>query len=132
MVRRFARYYKPHKKLFFIDMFCAVTMAGIDLVYPVAARRAINEYIPNKQLDSILMMAGVLAGLFVVRFICSYIVDSWGHIVGVRMESDMREEVFSHIQKLSVDFYDNNKTGHIMSRIVNGPKGHNRACSPWT
>ena len=122
MVRRFARYYKPHKKLFFIDMFCAVTMAGIDLVYPVAARRAINEYIPNKQLDSILMMAGVLAGLFVVRFICSYIVDSWGHIVGVRMESDMREEVFSHIQKLSVDFYDNNKTGHIMSRIVNDLK----------
>lgn len=122
MIRRFARYYKPHKKLFFIDMFCAVTMAGIDLVYPVAARRAINEYIPNKQLDSILMMAGVLAGLFVVRFICSYIVDSWGHIVGVRMESDMREEVFSHIQKLSVDFYDNNKTGHIMSRIVNDLK----------
>ncbi|WP_071063901.1 ABC transporter ATP-binding protein [Andreesenia angusta] len=122
MVRRFAKYYKPHKKLFFIDMFCAVMMAGIDLVYPVAARRVINEYIPNKQIDSILMMAGVLVGLFLVRFICSYIVDSWGHIVGVRMESDMREEVFSHIQKLSVDFYDNNKTGHIMSRIVNDLK----------
>lgn len=122
MVKRFAKYYRPHKKLFFIDMFCAITMAGIDLVYPVAARKAINDYIPNKQIDSILMMAGVLAGLFVVRFICSYIVDSWGHIVGVRMESDMREEVFSHIQKLSVDFYDNNKTGHIMSRIVNDLK----------
>lgn len=122
MVKRFAKYYRPHKKLFFIDIFCAITMAGIDLVYPVAARKAINDYIPNKQIDSILMMAGVLAGLFVVRFICSYIVDSWGHIVGVRMESDMREEVFSHIQKLSVDFYDNNKTGHIMSRIVNDLK----------
>jgi ATP-binding cassette, subfamily B, bacterial len=103
-------------------MFCAVTMAVIDLIYPVAARTAINDYIPNGKLNSLGVMAITLTVLFIIRFICSYIVDSWGHIVGVRMESDMREDVFSHIQKLSVDFYDNNKTGHIMSRIVNDLK----------
>lgn len=122
MVKRFAKYYRPHRKLFFLDIFCAVTMAVIDLIYPIAARTAINDYIPNGQMNSLFIMTAVLTALFIVRFICSYIVDSWGHIVGVRMESDMREDVFSHIQKLSVDFYDNNKTGHIMSRIVNDLK----------
>lgn len=118
-VRRFISYYKPHRKLFVLDIFCAMIMATIDLVFPVATRRVLNEYIPNGRMDLLVRVTIILTILFIIRFICSYIVDSWGHILGVRMEGDMREDVFSHMQKLSVNFYDNNKTGSLMSRVVN-------------
>ncbi|KNF08214.1 ABC transporter, permease/ATP-binding protein [Gottschalkia purinilytica] len=119
MIKRFISYYRPHWKLFLLDMICAFSIAVIDLLYPVATRKAINDLIPNGKLRPLLIMCGILAILFIVKFVCNYIVDCWGHIVGVRMEYDMRKELFSHIQNLSFNYFDNNKTGHIMSRIVN-------------
>ena len=118
-LKKFASYYKPHRKLFLIDLFCVVVMTCIDLVYPMATRRVINDLLPDKNFNAIVKVTIALFILFIIRFLCSYFVDSWGHIVGVRIEGDMREKVFSHIQKLSVNFYDNNRTGHIMSRIIN-------------
>lgn len=117
--KRFIKYYKPHKFLFIIDITCAIIMATIDLVFPIAVRRTINDFIPNGNMRYLTIVVVVLAIFAVIRFACSYFVDSWGHIVGTRMEGDMRKDIFSHLQKLSVEFFDNNKTGNIMSRVVN-------------
>lgn len=118
-LKRFISYYKPHRFLFVIDIICAVIMATIDLVFPIAIRKTINDFIPNGNMRYLTIVVIVLGIFAIIRFACSYFVDSWGHIVGTRMEGDMRKDIFSHLQKLSVDFFDNNKTGKLMSRVVN-------------
>ncbi|WP_041701472.1 ABC transporter ATP-binding protein [Gottschalkia acidurici] len=119
MIKKFISYYKPHSKLFILDMFCALMIAVIDLIFPMFTRKVVNEIIPQGQLRTLYILGGVMLVLIIVRTICNYVVDRWGHIVGVRMEYDMRNDLFSHMQKLSFSYFDNNKTGNIMSRIVN-------------
>ncbi|MFA5523457.1 MAG: ABC transporter ATP-binding protein [Tissierellales bacterium] len=119
MLRKFITYYRPHWKIFLLDMICAFMISALDLVFPMATSKIIDEVIPNKEIKSLVIITGVLVLLYIVRYICNYVVDSWGHIVGTRMEFDMRKEIFSHIQTLSFKYFDNTKTGHIMSRIVN-------------
>ena len=119
MIKKFIAYYKPYYKLFLLDMFCALMIAGIDLVFPLMTRQFINDFIPNGKMRLFFIFVGVLIALAVLRAILNYIVDYWGHIVGTRMERDMRKDLFQHIQTLSFDFFDNVKTGHIMSRIIN-------------
>lgn len=119
MIKKFISYYKPHKKLFFIDLICAFMISGVDLVFPVATANMINDYIPNRELNSILTLGAVLFGLFIIRAMCQYIVDYWGHVVGVRIEQDMRRDIFAHVQKLSLKYFDTYRTGDLMSRIVN-------------
>lgn len=119
MIRKFIRYYKPHWKIFLLDMICAFMISALDLVFPMATSKVIDDIIPNKEVRSLVIITSVLILLYLVRYVCNYIVDSWGHIVGTRMEYDMRKEIFSHIQTLSFNYFDNTKTGHIMSRIVN-------------
>ncbi|SCG82383.1 putative ABC transporter ATP-binding protein ywjA [Proteiniborus sp. DW1] len=119
MLRKFITYYRPHWKLFLLDMICAFMISALDLVFPMATSKVIDDVIPNKELRSLVIITGVLVLLYILRYMCNYIVDSWGHIVGTRMEFDMRKEIFSHIQTLSFSYFDNTKTGHIMSRIVN-------------
>jgi len=119
MLRKFISYYRPHKKLFFIDMICAFMISALDLVFPMASSRLIDDIIPNKQFKSLIIMTIALIVLYIFRYICDYVVNRWGHVVGTRMEYDMRREIFSHIQTLSFNYFDNTKTGHIMSRIVN-------------
>lgn len=119
MIRRFISYYSPHKKLFILDMVCAFLVAALDLVFPMFTNKLLRTAIPQKDLRTILIFAGVLALLYVVKLIANYIVDYWGHVMGVRLQYDMRKDVFSHLQTLPFRYFDDNKTGHIMSRIIN-------------
>lgn len=119
MIRKFISYYKPHKKLFFIDMFFAFLISAIDLVFPMVSREIVNNIIPNRQLDLLIKWSVVLTVLFIIRYIGDYIVAYWGHVLGVYIEYDMRKELFAHLQTLPFSYYDNTKTGHIMSRLVN-------------
>ncbi|MBU5676013.1 ABC transporter ATP-binding protein/permease [Alkaliphilus sp. MSJ-5] len=119
MIKRFAKYYRNHLPLFYLDFSCAFLMAGLDLVFPNVVRKMIDDIIPAKNL-SLIIWAGVgLLILYIVRAALQYIVDYWGHVMGTRIEYDMRKDLFNHIHKLSFSYFDNTKTGHIMSRIVN-------------
>lgn len=119
MVKEFIRYYKPHRKLFFIDLVCAFLIAASDLAFPMVTRQFINDYIPNRNLDLIIRLGVILLVLYVVRFGLDYIVGYWGHVLGVRMEYDMRKDMFSQLQRMSFSYYDDTKTGQIMSRLIN-------------
>ncbi|MEG1798093.1 MAG: ABC transporter ATP-binding protein [Clostridium sp.] len=119
MIKRFISYYAPHKKLFFLDMFCAFVVAALDLVFPMFTNTLLRKAIPDKDLRTILIFSGVLALLYVIKLIANYIVDYWGHVMGVRLQYEMRKDVFSHLQTLPFRYFDDNKTGHIMSRIIN-------------
>lgn len=119
MIKQFIKYYKPHMSLFTLDFTCAFFMSIMDLIFPAFARRMIDSILPEKNIK-VIVWAGVgLLALYIVRSILQYIVDYWGHMLGVRMEYDMRKELFNHIHKLSFSYFDNNKTGQIMSRLVN-------------
>lgn len=119
MLKRFARYYKPHWKLFLTDLLCAFIVAIINLVYPMIARQIIGVHAENKDIKMILILGGVLLALYMVKAGLNYFIQYWGHIVGVRIQGDMRKEMFQKLQKLPFSYFDENKTGHIMSRIIN-------------
>jgi len=119
MLKKFISYYKPYLKLFILDLSCAFLIASIDLVFPLITRQFINDIIPNGKLRIFYIFIIALLILAVVRAVLNYIIDYWGHIVGTRMERDMRRDLFEHLQTLSFDYFDDVKTGHIMSRIVN-------------
>lgn len=119
MIKRFARYYKPHKKLFIIDMVCAFTISALNLVYPYVTKEIINNYVPNRLITMLLSAAGFLIAFYLIKAGLNYFLHSWGHIVGVRIQSDMRRELFVHLQKLPFSYFDDNKTGVIMSRMTN-------------
>lgn len=119
MLKSFIHYYKPHWKLFVFDMVCALVAASCDLMYPVISRNIINTYIPNKNLRLILTWCVALLVIYLVQAIMQYFMQYQGHVVGVRMQADMRRDVFEHLQKLAFSYFDEHKTGVIMSRIVN-------------
>ncbi len=118
MLKRFVTYYRPHMRLFFWDMLCALCLSACDFLYPMITREMINTYIPNRALKLLLIWAGVLLGIYLVKMGLNYFIQYWGHIVGVRMQADMRRDVFDHLERLPLTYFDNNKTGTIMSRIV--------------
>lgn len=119
MIKKFAKYYKPHLKLFILDMICAFIVACCDLFYPVIAKNIINDYVPNQNIRLFVIWALVLLFIYVLKACLNYIIQYWGHIVGVRIQGDMRQELFRHLQKLPFSFFDENKTGSIMSRMIN-------------
>lgn len=119
MLARFIKYYRPHLPLFMIDFSCAFVMAGLDLVFPVAVQWSIDRVLPQHDFTLLSWICAGLLGLYLLRALLEYIVDYWGHVLGVRMEYDMRQDLFDHIQKLSFRYFDQTKTGHIMSRLVN-------------
>ncbi|HHY24787.1 MAG TPA: ABC transporter ATP-binding protein [Clostridiaceae bacterium] len=119
MIRRFVSYYRPHIKLFIADLACAFSMASIDLVFPVMSRYLLQQVIPNENLKLMIGIIIALIGMYLVRMLLNYFVNYYGHIVGIRMEYDMRRDLFSHLQTLSFKFYDNVRTGKLMSRMMN-------------
>ena len=119
MLKKFISYYKPYLKLFVLDLSCAFLIASIDLAFPLVTRQFINDIIPNGKLRIFYIFIIALLILAVVRAVLNYIIDYWGNIVGTRMERDMRRDLFEHLQTLSFNYFDNIKTGHLMSRIVN-------------
>ncbi|NLX64724.1 MAG: ABC transporter ATP-binding protein [Clostridiaceae bacterium] len=121
-LKKFISYYKPYKSMFFMDMFCAFILSGIDLLFPSLVKYLMDEVYslrPQNMVQIIFLTGAGLLALYIVRFFCQYYITSWGHIMGARMESDMRRDLFNHLQKLSFSFYDNANTGKLMSRITN-------------
>lgn len=119
MVKRFFTYYKPHRRLFIIDFFSAIVVALLDLAFPIAVKWFIDVLLPEGDWGKITTISILLLFTYVLSTFLNFIVAYFGHKLGTNIETDMREELFGHIQKQSFRFFDNNKTGHIMSRITN-------------
>ena len=119
MIKRFIAYYKPHRLLFFIDMGVALLASVLAILIPSMVRTLLNTYIPEKNIRAMITSFLLMVLIYLVKMVFEFIRMKWGHILGVRMEYDMREDIFRHIQKLSFNYFDNTKTGHIMSRISN-------------
>lgn len=119
MLKRFFAFYKPHKKLFIIDTICAFLVSACNLVYPMIAKNIINIYVPDKKLQLLVVWCVVLLAVYLVKALLTYVIQYWGHLLGVRIQGDMRRAMFAHLQKLPFTYFDNNKTGAIMSRMIN-------------
>lgn len=119
MLKKFISFYKPYRGLFILDLIAAFIASMCDLVYPMMTRDLLNDSIPNKNLKMIGMFAVVLIIIFIIKAACGYFMQYFGHVIGVKMQGDMRRDVFKHLQKLPNSYFDNNKTGDIMSRIIN-------------
>ncbi|WP_338552584.1 ABC transporter ATP-binding protein [Paenibacillus sp. KS-LC4] len=119
MLRRFFDYYRPYKGLFILDFSCAVLAALLELVFPLALNRVVDDLLPSGNWKWILWACVGLIGIYVISALLHYVVTYWGHKLGIQIESDMRSKLFNHIQKLSFRFFDNNKTGHLVSRMTN-------------
>ncbi|MBQ3004200.1 MAG: ABC transporter ATP-binding protein [Clostridia bacterium] len=119
MVKKFISYYKPYRGLFALDMLASLLIAVADLFYPMIARNIINDYVPNRQLRLLIVWLGALLLIYVAKMLLNYFVQYMGHVMGTRMQGDMRRDMFRHLQKLPLSFFDENKTGNIMSRIIN-------------
>ena len=119
MLKRFLKYYRPHIGLFTLDMIMAFLASIVSVILPIFIRSLLKEYIPSKNLRGVTLIFSVMIVLILTKLVCTYIRMRWGHILGVRIEYDMRTDIFRHIQKLSFNYFDNVKTGHIMSRISN-------------
>ena len=118
MLKRFISYYKPHKKLLTLDMVAAMLSSMIGMVYPIVTNKMLNEYIPNKMYSTIVLAGCVVLALYLIRYALRYFIQYYGHLIGVRMQSQMRKDLFAHLQRLPFRFYDNNETGKIMTRIT--------------
>lgn len=118
-LKRFFHYYKPHKKLFLIDLICSFLISVCNMFYPMIARNIMNDYVPNENLRLLIVWAIALAAIYAVKCALTYVVGYWGHVLGVRIQGDMRQDLFEHIETLPFSYFDENKTGSIMSRILN-------------
>ena len=119
MLRRFISYYKPHKLLFFLDMGASLLISLIGIVYPIITRSMLNDLIPNRKYDMIVLFGLALLAVYVVRMLLNYFVQYYGHVMGVRMQAAMRSDMFNRLESLPYGFYDNHETGKIMSRMTN-------------
>ncbi len=114
----FLSYFKNHKGLFLADMLCAIIIAGIDLAFPLITRHALYELLPNQLFTTFFIIIGALVICYLLRAVLNYIVCYFGHIFGVRVEADIRADLFRHMQELGYDFYNKNRTGTLMSRLT--------------
>lgn len=119
MIKTFSKYYKPYKKLFILDLICAFLVSVCNLIYPMLTRNIINDIIPNQKFRMLAIFAIFLLVLNIAKAGMNYFLQYWGHVVGVRMQADMRKDLFNHLQVLPNNYFDNNKTGVIMSRMMN-------------
>ena len=115
---RFISYFKPHKTLFLLDLAAAVLLAACELFYPNVTRAILSDYIPGGEWKMILACSGVLIAVYIIKYALTYFTGYWGHVMGVRMQADMRRDMFEHLEKLPFSYFDNNKTGSLMSRLT--------------
>ena len=119
LFKRFARYYSPYKRTFFLDMLCSFVLAVSGLLYPILSRYTLNTFIPNLMLEELLIACAALLGVYFLRAFMKYCINYYGHVMGVNMQADMRTELFKHLEGLPYSFYDNNETGQLMTRMTN-------------
>ena len=117
-LRIFLSYFAAHKRLFALDITCAVLMAAIDLSFPLVTRQALYDYLPGGKYRVFFTVMAVAAAFYVLRAGLNYIVCYLGHTFGIRVEADIRRDLFRHLQEMSFDFYDRNRTGQLMSRLT--------------
>ena len=118
MIKTLFSYFGPHKKIFALDMFCAIMVAAIDLAFPLVSRYAMYDLLPDKAFRFFFVLMAAVAVFFLLRSLFYYIMTYWGHTFGIRVEADIREALFNHLQTLDFEFYDKNRTGKIMSRLT--------------
>lgn len=114
----FISYFKPHKKLFFLDMACALAISLIDLAFPFVSRLCMYTLLPDNAWGTFWTVMGIVAAAYVLRSFFTYIICYWGHTFGIYVEVDIRRDLFAHVQKLSYSYFDNNRTGQLMSRLT--------------
>ena len=119
MIKKFISYYKPYRGLFFTDLIVATIATLCNLIYPMMTRALVNDAIPNKEIKVIGIFAVILMVLYLVKAGCCYFMQYFGHLVGVGMQGDMRRDMFKHLEKLPNSYFDNTKTGDLMSRMIN-------------
>lgn len=119
MISRFFSYYRPHKKLFILDFSFAILVGLLELGFPLAVQWFIDDLLPGGEWNWIIIVSIGLLILYILAMMMQYVVNYWGHKLGINIETDMREELFTHIHKQSFRFFDNHKTGHLMSRVTN-------------
>ena len=119
LLKRFIKYYKPHKKIFIADMAASFLVAVIGMGYPIITRYMLNDFIPNKKIDLVLICGFSLLAVYIIRMFLRYFIQYYGHIMGVRMQAEMRSDMFNKLEKLPYTYYDEHKTGNIMSRMTN-------------
>ncbi|WP_404351824.1 ABC transporter ATP-binding protein/permease [Sutcliffiella horikoshii] len=118
MVSRFFSYYKPYKWLFILDFSCAVLVGLLELAFPIAVNQVIDRLLPQENWTLIVWACIGLLAIYAINTGLHYVVTYWGHMLGINIETDMRRKLFQHMQKLSFGYYDNNKTGHSISRLT--------------
>ncbi len=121
ILKRFINYYKPYRALFWFDMACALALSAIDLAFPQILNgltKGLFTKPGNEILRSVFLVGGGMLVLYLIRFGCQYFITTWGHIMGARMESNMRQDLFDHLQRLSFSYYDKNNTGEMMSKLL--------------
>ncbi|MBS4955972.1 MAG: ABC transporter ATP-binding protein [Clostridium sp.] len=119
MIKKFISYYKPYRGLFFTDLIVATIATLCNLIYPMMTRTLVNDAIPNKEIKVIGIFAVILMILYLIKAGCCYFMQYFGHLVGVGMQGDMRRDMFKHLEKLPNSYFDNTKTGDLMSRMIN-------------
>ena len=119
LIKKFARYYKPHLGLFIADMVCALLLAACNLLYPMITRQFINTYVPEGNLQMIAFTVAVLFFVYMLKAGFNYFIQYYGHIMGVRIQCDIRQDAFDHLQSLPFTYFDHARSGSIMSRLIN-------------
>ena len=114
----FLQYFGRHKGLFAVDILCAVLIAAVDLLFPLVTREALYEMLPDQMYRTFFIVMGVMVACYLLRAFLNYIVAYYGHTFGIRVEADIRKDLFQHMQDMSFDFYDKNRTGQLMSRLT--------------
>ena len=117
-LRIFLSYFKPHRRLFALDMTCAFLIACIDLAFPLVSRAAMYSWLPQRQFRTFFIVMAVVVAAYLLRSGLYFVVAYWGHTFGIRVEADIRRDLYHHIQELGFDFYDRNRTGQLMSRLT--------------
>ena len=118
VMRIFLSYFGPHKKLFILDMCCAFVVALVDLLYPLVSRAAMYDMLPNRAYATFFTVMVIVVLAYVIRSLMHFVITYWGHTFGIRVEADIRQDLFRHLQTLGFDFFDRNRTGQLMSRLT--------------
>lgn len=119
LLKRFLYYYRPHRKIFYADMAASLLLSLIGIVYPIITRKMLNDFIPNRNYRLVVLFGIMLLGAYFIKMLLNYFVQYYGHVMGVRMQAQMRSDMFNKLETLPFGFFDNNETGKIMSRMTN-------------
>ena len=118
MLKRFIAYYRPYRGMLALDMLASVLISLIGMVYPMVTNEMLGDLIPNRKFRAVIIAGLIVLALYILRMLLRYFVQYYGHIIGVKMQAQMRRDLFDHLQKLPFSFYDEHETGKIMTRMT--------------